>query len=407
MRILSLKIYIEKNLLKLDSKVFYFLVLLVCTTLQMIGYRLLEPDSWYYIEGAKNLIETNSYLIDCNNSKINMFPPLYSIYLIPYIYILGYTEIAITIANTILFIISSFLIYKIINFIYSDYKYIISSIFVLFLTKYFHSSASENLLIPLLFLQIYCHLNIKHKLKYIVTSVILFTLMLLTKNSSILIIIPLIFYYSFEKINNLKQIDLKRISLYSIILISSFTISKLFSTSDYQSHPFKWGSGNYHYYDYLIQIISDYNGFFRPILFLKYPAIFPLIFGILIFALLMYILAREKNIVLILSIFFGILIHIFIFSNVWIENGIRSRFLFWLQLITLGYFLKYIFFTNRTVFFKSILFLFIGFTLLDYSYRRYVLFKDYKKNDIILGVTIRNKKIEPFICYDEFLKKNK
>lgn len=407
MKILSLKLYIEKNLLKLDSKVFYFLVLLVCTTLQMIGYRLLEPDSWYYIEGAKNLIETNSYIIDCNTSKINFFPPLYSIYLIPYIYILGYTEIAITIANTILFIISSFLIYKIINFIYSDFKFIISSIFVLFLTKYFHSSAGENLLIPLLFFQIYCHLNSSHKLKYIVTSVILFTLMLLTKNSSILIIIPLIFYYSFEKINNLKQIDLKRISLYSIILIFSFTISKLFSTSDYQSHPFKWGSGNYHYYDYIVQIISDYNDFFRPILFFKYPAIFPLIFGICIFTLLMYILVREKNIILILSIFFGILIHIFIFSNVWIENEIRGRFLFWLQLITLGYFLKYVFFTNRTVFFKCVLFLFIGTRMLDYSYKRNALFKDYKKNDIILGVTIRNKKIEPFICYDEFLNKNK
>ena len=407
MKILSLKLYMLKYLLKLDSKVLYFLVLFACTTLQMIGYRLLEPDSWYYIEGAKNLIEINSYLIDCNNIKINQFPPLYSIYLIPYIYILGYTEIAITIANTILFIISSYLIHKIINFIYSDYKYIISSIFVLFLTKYFHSSASENLLIPLLFLQIYSHLDSNHKLKYIVTSVILFILMLLTKNSSILIIIPLIFYYCFEKINKLKQIDLKKISLYSAILISSFIISKLFSTSEYQSHPFNWGSGNYHYYDYIIHIISDYNRFFRPILFLKYPALFPLIFGIFIFASLIYILIREKNIVLILSIFFGIIIHLFIFSNVWIENALRHRFLFWLQLITLGCFLKYIFFTNRTVFLKFTLFLFIGSTLINYSYKRYFLFKDYKKNDIVLGVTIHNKKIEPFICYNEFLKKKK
>jgi len=395
----------NKYLKKIDSKYLLFFIVLICVFLQMIGNRLLEPDSWYYIEGAKNLKNLKGYIIDCNSLDINMFPPLYSFYLMPFIYLIGYTEFAITIANTVLFIGSSFLLFKIVKIIYPAYKYIISSIFILFLTKFFHDSASENLLIPLLFFQIFYHLTHEKKLKYILVSIILFTLMLLAKNSSVLIIVPLIFYYTFENTSKLREINGKIIMQFAFIFGVSFILSKLLTTSDYQSHPFKWGSGNYHYYDYIIQILSDYNSFFRPIIFLGYPNLFPLIFGIIIFISFLYIIVKvEKNVILTLSIFLGIITHIFIFSNVWIENGIISRFLFWLSLLTLGYFLKYIFITNKHFIYKIILMFFIGTRVLDYSYKRYALLKDYTKNDILLGITIKNQPIKSFICYDEYLK---
>ncbi|PKP59568.1 hypothetical protein CVT91_06490 [Candidatus Atribacteria bacterium HGW-Atribacteria-1] len=395
----------NKYLSKLDSKYFLFFVLLVCVTLQMIGYRLLEPDSWYYIEGAKNLMNSKEYVIDCNSLNINMFPPLYSIYLMPYIYFIGYTELAITTANTILFIGSSFFIIKIVNYIYSDYKNLISAIFIIFITKFFHDAASENLLIPLLFFQVYYHLTHKKNLRYITVSIILFTLMLLAKNSSVLIIMPLIFYYTFEKTNKIKEVNWKIVMQFAFIFGVSFILSKLLNTSDYQSHPFKWGSGNYHYYDYIIQILSDFHSFFRPILFIGYPNLFPLIFGTIIFVSFLYIIAKvEKNALLFLSIFLGLFFHIFIFSNVWIENGIIGRFLFWLSLITLGYFLKYIFIINKHFIFKIILIFFIGTRVLDYSYKRYSLLKDYKQNDIYMGITIKNKPIKSFMCYDNYLQ---
>lgn len=229
--------------------------------------------------------------------------------------------------------------------------------------------------------------------------------MLLAKNSSVLIIMPLIFYYTFEKTNKIKEVNWKIVMQFVFIFGISFILSKLLNTSDYQSHPFKWGSGNYHYYDYIIQILSDFHSFFRPILFIGYPNLFPLIFGTIIFISFLYIIANvEKNALLFLSIFLGLFFHIFIFSNVWIENGIIGRFLFWLSLITLGYFLKYIFIINKHFIFKIILIFFIGTRVLDYSYKRYSLLKDYKQNDIYMGITIKNKPIKSFMCYDDYLQ---
>ncbi len=76
------------------------------------------PDSFAYIEGAKNILNHSNFKYDANQQDITIFAPLYSLLLASSMLVWGCNMQAIIFVNISLFLISIYIIHK--HFIYKN-----------------------------------------------------------------------------------------------------------------------------------------------------------------------------------------------------------------------------------------------------------------------------------------------
>lgn len=323
------------------------LILFVLPILYGIGF---SPDSFAYIDGAKNILLKNGYEYDANSMPITLFPPAYSLVLAFSFKILGFKVLSITILNALFFTLSFLLIY---HFNHLAKKYSLIWIFLMaiilgILYKNMQNALSESLFIPVFLLWLLVQNHLKDKLgKYFLVVVIaLEIIMIATRYASILIIFA---YYFSQNILNVYQkgkISFLKINILNDVVVPLmslifFIVLRRKITGNGSHHSFILGSGKFQFFDYIKQITNDLGdallGSALSFQLNKYQVLF--IVSIILIALFMLVfkIIIPKKIGLFLLI--CTLINVVFLCNVWVDDGLSGRYFCWFYL-TLALFAK-------------------------------------------------------------------
>ncbi len=304
------------------------------------------PDSFAYIEGAKNILLSGEFKYDANQQSITVFAPLYSIILAAGMSILGVNMKAVIFINFVLFSTTILLIYN--NIIKQkpkneSIKWLALSI--IFTYPYFQNTLSECLAIPL-FIALYFTINSTHKNKLtkIYFSILLCILLILTKYSSIIIIAALYFTLNLRSVILGKQLHLTNI-LPPLVSITVLIVLRHWNSmrNGIAVHKFQWGSGKYNLLEYCSQFLSGLTESFlghhkliryagAALNFQIEPTWWFSIILLTFFFIIYKINIDVKNITFIIIAF---ALHLFIFLNTHIEDPFGHRFIYWIIFILL------------------------------------------------------------------------
>ena len=302
----------------------------------------LTPDSFAYLDGAKNLISSGEYKYDCNNQPITLFPPLYSFYLAGFMLIGGFSSNLVIASSVISFLFV--LIY--LNFKVKKINNNLPDTAFLFLLCHFYfvymgSVLSEVLFIPIFLIWIvnlFKQATVKKNNYFILFLEIL---MVSTRYSGVLLIAA---YYLSVFINDFisERYKLKYIKYYFKYLFPLVTLIyfiRLRSSvgGNGSVHHFILGSGKYSVFEYFIQIVNDIGYFFiGAALAFQLGKTFLLVLITLVLLFLFFkFFTFVINFDYILFLVIAILIHILFLANVWVDDTLQGRYMFWLYPIIL------------------------------------------------------------------------
>lgn len=324
---------------------FYFLI-------QLVWSQKLTPDSFAYIDGAKNLLSYGKYSYDANGQPITFFPPLYSIFIASAMWIFGMNAFAIVVLNSLLFILAFYLIN---HFRGREIKSTYVAVFFNFLVLYtlfrlMNSVLSESLFIVIFLFWLLLQ-NDKFQINQLSKLTIIFILeiaLISTRYTGILFL----FAWYLSEIITIVLIDKKISGLFEKKTIRKF-ISPLAASLYFiwirsnlgetnKRHEVYLGSGKYTFFEYLKQIVSDFGNFFTGEavgyqLEMRGLLIYLSISLVTLFLSLIRVKINKK---IGIFIFSSLAIHLFTFSNVWIEDALSGRFLIWLY-VTLFLFAEF------------------------------------------------------------------
>ncbi|MEI6047774.1 MAG: hypothetical protein WCS03_02660 [Bacteroidota bacterium] len=345
----------------------------------------LSPDGFVYMEAANNSLSGNGFVINCNNISASVFQPLYSYAMIPFIYFLGYSTLAIFLFHLFLFILTYYIYDKLLSNTIKGINPVVKYLSIIIsIYPFFTILLSESLLIALLGLYLNTFFFYKGKIffKYFFTYLLLIAIFL-TKNSAILLIIPIhLSLVDFKKKNWFLYYLKHFIFFVSLVLI--FLIVKIFLKST-DSHQFILGGGLYSLKEYLIQIYRDISvGIFgRSFMHIISDYGLGLYFNILSISLLAFVYITSKVKIrnrLYLFLVYALVIHLFVFCNMYIDGELNGRFLFWFNLV-------FIFFIISELNRKYIRIIFLLIVIMNFSniaYSRYKTIKPYDLKDVII-----------------------
>lgn len=302
----------------------------------------LTPDSFAYLDGAKNLINSGEYKYDCNNQPITLFPPLYSFYLAGFMLIGGFSSNLVIASSVISFLFV--LIY--LNFQVKKINNNLPDTAFLFLLCHFYfvymgSVLSEVLFIPIFLIWIVNVFKEPTVKKYNYFILFLEILMVTTRYSGVLLIAA---YYLSVFINDfisagykLKHIKYYFKYLFPLVTLIYFIRLRSFVGGKGSVHHFILGSGKYSVLEYIIQIVNDIGYFLMgaPLAFqLGNTFLFLATTILLLFSFFKHF-KLEFEFKHILFLAFAILIHIVFLANVWVDDSLQGRYMFWFYPIVL------------------------------------------------------------------------
>jgi len=205
----------------------------------------ITPDGFSYMEAANNISRGNGFVVNCNLGSAIGWQPFYSYLMIPFFYLLGYTTLSLIIYNILLFVIAFYVYDRLLsNAIKTLHPFIKFISIVIALFPFYTILLSESLLLILLGLYVIVIFFYKGNtvLKYFYLIILIFSIFS-TKNSALLIIVPIhlsqiVFRRKNLLLNNLNHL----VSLFVILLIFA-TTKIIFGTTE--SHTFALGKGTY------------------------------------------------------------------------------------------------------------------------------------------------------------------
>jgi len=316
---------------------FLFIIFVSIFIFRFFLYSDYTPDSFAYIEGAKNILLSGEFKYDANQQSITVFAPLYSIILAAGMSILGINMKAVIFINFVLFSTTILLIYN--NIIKQkpkneSIKWLALSI--IFTYPYFQNTLSECLAIPL-FIALYFTINStrKNKLTKIYIAILLCILLILTKYSSIIIIAALYFALNLRALILEKKLFLENI-LPPLVSVTALTILRSWNSmrNGIAVHSFHWGCGKYNLLEYCSQFLSGLTESFlgAALHFQIEPTWWFSIILLSFFFIIYKINIDVKNITFIIIAF---ALNLFIFLNTHIEDHFGHRFIYWIIFILL------------------------------------------------------------------------
>jgi len=346
----------------------------------------LTHDSFAYMEGANNILNGRGLVVNCNLLSASAFQPLYSYLMIPFIYILGYSAKAIITFHFFLFLVTYFIYDRLLsngsNGINPIVKYF--SIIIL-IYPYFTILLSESLLIALLglYLNILFYFKGRQVFKF---SLIIFLLaaIFLTKNSALLIIIPIHLSLIEFKKENWFRYYFKNAVILGTIVVTFLIIKILLGSVD--SHPFVFGGGLYPIKTYLIQILRDMSVwiFGRSVMHFLSDSGYGIYFNLISILIIIFIFVKSEinsKSKYLLFLLYATLIHLFVFSNVAIDSELDGRFLFWFNFVFIFVLISE---THKQKFFKVLFAFIVVINCANITYSRYKTFKPYNLKDVVM-----------------------
>ncbi len=376
---------IYKTILLLDG-IFanpYLKFLLVCLVGSTILFGIfITPDGFQYLEGAHNTLRGYGFVMNCNLMHIVYFQPLYPYTMIPFIYIFGYTTLAVILCNIFLFIAAYYVYDRLLSNAIPEINPVIKFLsIVITIYSYYLFVYSEALLLVLigLYVNILFFYKGKTVLKYLYLAVLLFEIFS-TKNSALLVLLPLHLSQIEFKWKNIIRINLKHvISLFGILVI--FLASKLiFHTMS--SHHFALGSGRYPLKEYLIQVYQDFAVwiFGRSFMHLMTDHGIGLYLNIFSFIALIFVFFQSKfesRGKFYLFLLYTLVLHLIVFLTTPLGEPFNERFLFWFNFVFI-----FIMLTSLQNSYVRILFsLVIFMNIMHITYSRY---KIYHTKEVVL-----------------------
>ncbi len=306
-----------------------------------------SPDSFAYIDGAKNILHYHSYNYDANGLPITLFPPGYSIIIASLFSIFGYYVYPLILLNTTIFIVLIFKYIKYNNYANNYLFFSVLCILTNILISNYSMILSETIFIPLFLIWFNISIRQNNNVKYKFLILFLEILMISTRYASILLIFSFYtiqFYYIIRtpnKINYKFQKVLQTFWIPAISLLFFVLLRKIISNGGPQHH-FVIGSGKYNILEYPIQLIKDIGT-----TILGQASSFQLEQrGLLFLISCVMIIAIRKFVKITIDTFtfnfilISILVTIIFLSNVWVDDSMNGRYLVWLW-ITLLYRAKF------------------------------------------------------------------
>lgn len=325
---------------------YFFIIIIICFFygLQVLTIGLLTPDSFAYLDGAKNILNNSQYCYDANSQKITLFPPLYSLILAVIFKLIGIRALSVLLINTILYLIAILLLFRLrkMNSLKFGYSFFIFLLIAHTLFRTMNNVLSECLYIPLTI----CWLFIINSKKYnhlilIALTLILEIAMVSTRYAGILLIAS--WYLSLFLNQLLSGKGLKSFLQYQNLIrfvvpfftLIYFVFLRNTISGNGPHHNFILGSGKYHFYEYFIQAINDIGCFF-----LGEAASFQfslkglmLTVSIIIIGIFLTICKITINRQTLLFIIICFSIHVLVLWCVWVDDGLSGRYFIWLYLI--------------------------------------------------------------------------
>jgi hypothetical protein len=201
-----------------------------------------------------------------------------------------------------------------------------------------------------------------------------------TKNSALLVLLPLHLAQIDFRWKNIIKNNLKHVIEVSVILIVFFSAKLVFHTMS--SHHFALGSGRYPLKEYLIQVYQDFAVwiFGRSFMHLMTDHGIGLYLNILGFLGLIFVFVRSKldtRIKFYLFILYTLILHLIVFLTTPIGEPFNERFLFWFNFVFI--FMMITNLQNRYV--RILISLVIVMNIMHMAYSRY---KIYHSKEVVL-----------------------
>lgn len=296
----------------------------------------LTPDGWAYWQGAVSLANGNGYTYFSGNS-ITAWPPLYSLYLSCWVWLMGPSGLSLVNAQALLICIQAFVWMYVLLSINSNQKIPKLLVFctafyvglLLSLTQQLvMASTLQYIFLPIFLLSIH-HIN-QYKntttlTRWLIVGTLCGSLLMLTHNSSIAFIGAGVLILLCAK----KRTIMAAVIIGIIPLIIWLIVRHVLHQQS--SHTIGIGVGRYSAISYLLQMLHSIGLLITPI---NYGA--PYVFVTLLFMLTSIIMKKDKNIYFIsLFVFLSTFFTYVLFNISHINDPIGTRYVIFVPLILL------------------------------------------------------------------------
>lgn len=317
----------------------YFFVFYLLGLLLIVFGLNTTPDSFAYIDGAKNIITNGKYVYDANGLSITLFPPGYSLLISVLFICFGYSVTPIIVLNTFNYTFLAILFYRKNININKLLLIALFSIYINIISGSYSMLLSETIFIPV-FLFWYSILNETKNRTNKILILVLELLMISLRYASILLIFS---YYAVKSTEVLlgkrtaKEKTLEIINLVWIPFLSLiyFIVLRSLISGTGSKHQFILGAGKYNFYEYPIQFINDVGskliGHAVSFQLEKYHVM--LLVSIFILVFLLRIIKVKFNDFSLKFIIVAFIVHVVFLSNVWVDDALNGRYLIWFWMV--------------------------------------------------------------------------
>jgi hypothetical protein len=321
--------------------------ILICSlyAIQLLFSQGLSPDSYAYLDGAKNLLVHGCFCYDANGLPISLYAPLYSVFLSGVMGVMGIHAFPVLFVNTVLYVLAVLMVLW--KRRLAEMKPLEAVLFAFIVSHtmfgYMNNVLSESLFIPLLILWLVLQTSTSFRSEPMnLLAILLLEMSLVSvRYASILLIFA---WYSSDVLTRLlsgekplQMLTRSRLLRYAVPLavLAFFMWLRKAVTGSGMQHRFAMGSGKFTLFENLTQFLSDFGTFFTgPALSfqLQTRGLLPLVS--LCFLTVFLLLYRVRlGIRLVLFIAISLLLNIFVLWSVRVEDGLNGRYLAWMYIV--------------------------------------------------------------------------